>query len=185
MKQSEEERLLKRAKMGYAAPPVAAEFKEWKQIKDFATMEEFVAYMLNKLVADWYATTKMDGAVRLREFEEAEMLSRRKRVEAVLDAMPGLYALLQDSSLSHGVKTSIEGIAEALLDRDYTEAFTAHRTLTETVWTTGGKPVEESKKERYLGNLKLLIEFGLKRYPNARKHKNNYQSVSNQDTQDF
>ena len=107
VKQSEEERLLKRAKMGYAAPPVAAEFKEWKQIKDFATMEEFVAYMLNKLVADWYATTKMDGAVRLREFEEAEMLARRKRVEAVLDAMPGLYALLQDSSLSHGVKTSI------------------------------------------------------------------------------
>jgi len=181
--QSEEERLAKRAKMGFAAPPDASLFKEWKQISAFPTMAGFVEYMLDKLVADWYDGTRLDGAVRVREFEKVEMLARRRQVEAIIDAMPGLYTLLRDGGVGHGFKSSLEAIAEALLDRDYTMALTAHYNLGEAAWSAtggggGGKMVEEGKKERYLANLKQVIEFGLKRYPNSNRHKNNYTAAT-------
>jgi len=177
VKQSEEARLKKRLKMGYAAPPDAKDYQEWKFLSSFEKMVDFVEYMFSKLLADWYATTRIEASQNIRDFEKKEMLERRRKIESVLDSMPGLYLMLR-GDLSYSAKNALEGIADNIANRDYTDGYKQHYDLCEAHWTFEGKAVDDKAKDKHTRNIKHLLDFALKKYPNPNRAKNNYQ-VSN------
>jgi len=177
----ESERQAKRRKMGHTTLD-HTEYVLWKNLSEFedsnSGVASFVEYMCNKLLSEWHAESWPTGMVKVQKYEQEEMLAERKKAEAVMDSVPGLFALLRKETFSYRIKSILEGLAENLCNRDYTECYTLHLQLTEGEWLDQKEAVPEHLKQKHLKNLKAIIDYGLRKYPNARKCKNNYVDIT-------